>query len=165
MTVEVDDACAASIACEFQNFGVGADFHDDAVADGEGLGHRVLAIYSENVAVKQEQVGTWVLREETCGQQQGDYQRACQTELAVQRHRWTLLPVWVQPLYILRVRPAVLIARCRLKPNVSGGRQTSSGAVVGRTRAITPRWSADLPLPDYGGNAEVNHSPVRKPFA
>jgi hypothetical protein len=34
--------------------------HDDAVADGEGLGHRVLAIYSENVAVNQEPVGTWV---------------------------------------------------------------------------------------------------------
>src|SRR5580700_3052863 len=32
MTVEVEDACAGNIACEFQNFGVGADFHDDAVA-------------------------------------------------------------------------------------------------------------------------------------
>jgi hypothetical protein len=27
MTVEVDDAGAGSIAREFQNFGVGADFH------------------------------------------------------------------------------------------------------------------------------------------
>jgi hypothetical protein len=36
------------------------------VANGEGLGHQVLAIYSENVTVKQEQVGTWALREETC---------------------------------------------------------------------------------------------------
>jgi len=66
VTVEVNDPCPGSIACELQNFGVGADFHDDAVANGEGLGHQVLAIYSENVTVKQEQVGTWALREETC---------------------------------------------------------------------------------------------------
>jgi hypothetical protein len=66
MTVEVNDAFAGSIACEFQNFGLGAYFHNDAVANGEGLGHRVLAIYSENMAVKQEQVGTWALRKETC---------------------------------------------------------------------------------------------------
>ena len=43
ITVEVDDADAGSIACELQNFGVGADFHNDAMADGDGLGYRILA--------------------------------------------------------------------------------------------------------------------------
>jgi hypothetical protein len=51
MTVEVDDAGAGSIAREFQNFGVGADFHDNAVADGDGLGYRIIGIHGEDVAV------------------------------------------------------------------------------------------------------------------
>ena len=51
MTVEVDDADAGSIAREFQNFGVGTDFHDNAMADGDGLGYRIVGIHCEDVAV------------------------------------------------------------------------------------------------------------------
>ena len=51
MTVEVDGADAGSIAREFQNFGVGTDFHDNAMADGDGLGYRIVGIYGEDVAV------------------------------------------------------------------------------------------------------------------
>src|ERR1035437_5683713 len=51
MTVEVDDACAGSVAGEFQNVGVRADFHDNATADGDGLGYRIVGIHGEDVAV------------------------------------------------------------------------------------------------------------------
>ena len=51
MTVEVDDADAGSTAREFQNFGVGTDFHDNAMADGDGLGCRIVGIHCEDVAV------------------------------------------------------------------------------------------------------------------
>src|SRR5271154_6541434 len=37
ITVEVDEADAGSIACERQNFGIGAHFHNYAVADSNGL--------------------------------------------------------------------------------------------------------------------------------
>jgi hypothetical protein len=51
MTVEVDDAGAWSIAHKFQNFGVSADFHDNATADGDGLGYRIVGIHGEDMAV------------------------------------------------------------------------------------------------------------------
>ncbi len=51
MTVEVDDAGTGSIAREFKNLGVGADFHDNAMADGDGLGYRIVGIHGEDVAV------------------------------------------------------------------------------------------------------------------
>jgi hypothetical protein len=40
MTVEVDDAGAGSMAREFENLALGADFHNNATADGDGLGYR-----------------------------------------------------------------------------------------------------------------------------
>ena len=52
---------------ELQNFGVGADFHDDAMADGYGLGYRIVGIHGEDVAVNQDEVGGGILRGERRG--------------------------------------------------------------------------------------------------
>ena len=51
MTVEVDDAGAGGIAREFQNFGIGSDFHDNAMPDGDGLGYRIVGIHGDDSAV------------------------------------------------------------------------------------------------------------------
>ena len=71
MTVEVDDADAGSIAREFQNFGVGADFHDDATSDGYGLDYRIVGIHGEDVAVNQDEVGGGILRGQRFGSTAG----------------------------------------------------------------------------------------------
>jgi len=60
--VEVDDAGAGETACKFQNFGIAADFHNDAAPDGDGMGDRVSGIYGENASVKQQKVGGGALR-------------------------------------------------------------------------------------------------------
>jgi hypothetical protein len=62
MTVEVNDAGAGSMAREFENFAVGADFHNDATADGDGLGYRIVGTDGEDVAVNWDEVGGGVLR-------------------------------------------------------------------------------------------------------
>src|ERR1043166_118214 len=56
MALEVDDANASSVAGKFQDFGVGAVFHNYAVADRGCLRHRVLRVDGKNVAVKQKRV-------------------------------------------------------------------------------------------------------------
>src|ERR1700733_1562218 len=61
-TVEVDDADAGSIACELQNFGIGAHFHNYAVADCNGLCYRVLRVNGEDVTVNQDEVDGRALR-------------------------------------------------------------------------------------------------------
>src|SRR5580658_873048 len=37
VALEIDNSHAGGFACEFQDFGVGTDFHNHAVADGDGL--------------------------------------------------------------------------------------------------------------------------------
>jgi hypothetical protein len=49
---------------EFQNFGVRADFHDNAVADRDGLGYGIVGIHGEDVAVNEDEVGDGILRGE-----------------------------------------------------------------------------------------------------
>src|SRR5215469_7261152 len=44
MTVEVDNACAGSIAHEFEHIAVAADTYNDALTDGNGLGYRVVHV-------------------------------------------------------------------------------------------------------------------------
>ena len=51
MTLEVDDSDAGSIARELQNLGVGTYLHDNAVADSNGLGNRIICIHGEDVTV------------------------------------------------------------------------------------------------------------------
>ena len=50
-TVEVDDTDAGSIARELQNSGVATDLHDNAMADSNGLGNRIICIDGEDVTV------------------------------------------------------------------------------------------------------------------
>ena len=50
-TVEVDDTDAGSIARELHNLGVATDLHDNAVADSNGLGNRIICIHGEDVTV------------------------------------------------------------------------------------------------------------------
>src|SRR5512146_818526 len=71
VTVQIDDADTGSIPCELQNFAIAPDFHDDAMADSDGLGYRVLGIQGEDVAVKQEKVSAGVRREDSSRQQNG----------------------------------------------------------------------------------------------
>ena len=60
MAVEIDGACGWR--GEGLDFGIGAYFEDDAVADGEGLGDGVLGVYGEDVAVDEDEVGRRGLR-------------------------------------------------------------------------------------------------------
>ena len=60
VAVEIDGACGWR--GEGLDFGIGAYFEDDAVADGEGLGDGVLGVYGEDVAVDEDEVGRRGLR-------------------------------------------------------------------------------------------------------
>ena len=68
MSVKVDDADAGSFTRKIQNLGVGADFHNDAAAGGDGFHDRVLGVDRENVAVQQKKIGAGSLRGQVPGQ-------------------------------------------------------------------------------------------------
>ena len=53
MTLKVDDPDAGSVAGEFENFGIAADFHNNAATNGDGLSDRVFGINGQ-VYVKRE---------------------------------------------------------------------------------------------------------------
>ena len=75
MTLEVDDTDAGSIARELQNLGVGTYLHDNAVADSNGLGNRIICIHGEDVTVTQDEVGRDLCRKSP-GKQQRSQEHA-----------------------------------------------------------------------------------------
>jgi hypothetical protein len=88
--MKVDDAHPRYIAREFQDFRVGPDFDNDAVANGYCLRYRVTAIGGEDVAVEQDEVSVGALREQDSTQQQSGKQGARRPEFALHRHRQIL---------------------------------------------------------------------------